>query len=136
MISQSGLARTLPRMPYFSSRTRRGGWSRVFSAPGIRALYADWKGGGQVNFLKPFSEIWAERWKIVSKQQPLDVYARLGIDYVVFRSANRQPGWKPVFQNSGWVVYNLRKTRLPLVREWMPVRLTSDGESRCGIRES
>jgi hypothetical protein len=81
----------------------------IFRARAIRALYADWKGGGQVNFLKPFSEIWAERWRIVSKQQPIDVYARLGIDYVVFRSANRQPGWRPVFQNGGWVVYKLRK---------------------------
>ena len=82
----------------------------IFRARAMRAIYADWKAGGQVNFLKPFSEIWGERWKIVSKQQPIDVYARLGIDYLVFRSAHRQPGRTPAFQNDGWVVYDLRKT--------------------------
>jgi hypothetical protein len=82
----------------------------IFRARAARAIYADWKAGGQVNFLKTFSGIWAERWNIVSKQQPVDVYVRLGIDYVVFRSAHRQPGRTPAFQNEGWVVYDLRKT--------------------------
>jgi hypothetical protein len=82
----------------------------IFRARARRALYADWKGGGQVNFLRPFAQIWGERWKIVSKPQPVDVYARLGIDYLVLRSSHRQPGRTPAFQNEGWVVYDLRKT--------------------------
>jgi Domain of unknown function (DUF6798) len=81
----------------------------IFRVRAKRALYADWKSGGQVNFLKSFAETWGERWKIVSKPQPVDVYAKLGIDYVVFQSANRQPGHTPVFQNREWVVYDLRK---------------------------
>jgi hypothetical protein len=80
----------------------------VFRARAKRALYADWKAGGQVNFLTPSSFPWAERWEIARKQQPMDTYRSLHIDYVVFKAANRQPEYVPVYQNSAWVVYDLR----------------------------
>ena len=109
----------------------------IFRARAMRAFYADWKGGGQVNFLKPFSAIWAERWKIVSKPQPIEVYARLGIDYVVFRSAHRQPGRTPAFQNGSWVVYDLRKDVDFRSRRNGCLRAQPcDGKSRRRIRES
>lgn len=82
----------------------------VFRARAKRALYADWKAGGQINFLTPSSFPWAERWEIARKQQPMETYRSLHIDYVVFRAANRQPGYVPVYQNSGWVVYDLRNS--------------------------
>jgi len=34
----------------------------VFRSEALRAVYVDWKGGGQVNFNRPFSEEWWRRW--------------------------------------------------------------------------
>jgi hypothetical protein len=77
----------------------------VFRARAVRALYADWKSGGQSNFLKSFAETWAERWAMASKPQPLQTYRQLGIDYVVFSAAKAPKGAQPVYSNGGWTVF-------------------------------
>jgi hypothetical protein len=81
----------------------------VFRARAVRALYADWKSGGQSNFLRSFAEIWGERWKQVSKPQPLQTYGQLGIDYVVFSAGKAPPGATPVYSNHGWAVFRTRQ---------------------------
>jgi hypothetical protein len=79
----------------------------VFRARALRALYADWKAGGQVNFQKAFGELWWERWKKVENPQPLEVYELLGIDYVVFQTP--LPDAVPVYQNARYYVYDVRR---------------------------
>lgn len=79
----------------------------VFRARARRALYADWKAGGQVNFLKSFSPVWWERWQKIEKPQPLSTYRELGIDYVVFRTGNAPPQAAPVYSNSEYSVFKL-----------------------------
>jgi hypothetical protein len=99
----------------------------VFRARAKRALYCDWKSGGQVNFLRDFAILWHERWKLVATQQPLDVYRKLNIDYVVLRTAHAQSGLTPVYQNSEWLVYDVRNLSTSArkgIDAWAPMRVT------------
>lgn len=83
----------------------------IFRSEGLRAVYVDWKGGGQVNFLPDFAAEWWSRWQN-AMSTPFDPdaigrYAGLGIDYLVLTPKNRLPGAAPVFQNSKFLVYAL-----------------------------
>jgi hypothetical protein len=81
----------------------------IFRARSLRALYVDWKAGGQVNFLREFPFVWWDRWQRVEKPQSLTVYRDLGIDYVVYSAMHPQSGAQPVFRNSKYLVYEVRK---------------------------
>lgn len=76
----------------------------IFRAEALRAVYVDWKGGGQVNYSAAFAEQWARRWQL-AMGMPIDMqrYAPLSIDYVVL-PAGRHPGVAPVFENARYVV--------------------------------
>ncbi len=77
----------------------------IFRARALRALYVDWKSGGQVNFLPAFADEWWRRWGLVEKVLPLSEYRALGIDFVVFQKAHRVEGVEPVYENSRYLVY-------------------------------
>ncbi len=81
----------------------------VFRARAERALYVDWKAGGQVNFLPVFADIWWSRWQHVQNPMTLADYAKLGIDYVVFSHALE--GEAPVYSNRKFFVYFVRRGR-------------------------
>ena len=77
-----------------------------------RALYVDWKGGGQVNFLEDLAQIWWERWsgtmaKPFKPGNPAR-FGPMGVDYVVVKPQHRVPGASPVFENSAFIVYSVR----------------------------
>ncbi len=88
-----------------------------FPSPGIfrvkaeRAIFADWKGGGQVNFLHSFGEVWWDRWQKTTRRKidagALADFRAMGIDYVVVKPEHRVAGVEPVFENRGYVVYKL-----------------------------
>lgn len=81
----------------------------VFRARALRAVYVDWKSGGQVNLLKHFAEEWWRRWRAVipdtytSPDFPL--YAKRHIDYIVLKAAHRLPDRPAVHSNSEYAVY-------------------------------
>lgn len=77
----------------------------VFRARALRALYVDWKSGGQVNFLPAFANEWWRRWRLVEKVLPLSEYRALGIDFVVFQKAHRLKDVQPVYENGRYLVY-------------------------------
>jgi hypothetical protein len=77
----------------------------VFRARSLRALYVDWKSGGQVNFLPAFAGEWWRRWQLVEKVHSLNKYRALGIDFVVFQKAHRLNDVQPVYENGRYVVY-------------------------------
>lgn len=77
----------------------------VFRSRALRALYADWKAGGQVNFGREFALAWSERWKKLEDAKDLNVYARLGISFVVYDAA-KAPGSTAMFKNSRYSVYS------------------------------
>jgi len=82
----------------------------VFRSEALRAVYVDWKGGGQVNFNRPFSEEWWRRWSATMAPgfHPTDIpkYAAAGIDYIVVQPQHRLPD-PPLFSNAGYVVYKV-----------------------------
>jgi hypothetical protein len=81
----------------------------VFRATALRALYVDWKSGGQVNYLRKFSEQWWRRWQqnaqVTPDAQGLSRYASWGVDFIVVRAEHRVPGRAPVFENRRFLVY-------------------------------
>ncbi len=81
----------------------------IFRSEALRAVYVDWKGGGQVNYLKDFAELWWSRWQIMlAPFRPADLpkYAALHIDYIVLPPKSRLP--RPaLFENPKYVVYRV-----------------------------
>ncbi len=83
----------------------------IFRAEAVRAVYVDWKSGGQVNFFRDLGEEWWSRWQQTLAQpfEPHDVarYRALGIDYIIVDPKNRLPDAVPVFENARYAVYKL-----------------------------
>jgi hypothetical protein len=79
----------------------------IFRTEALRAVYVDWKGGGQVNYLKDLGEQWWFRWRQTRTFQPADLaqYTASGISYVVLEAPLPRP---PQFQNSTYFVYHLK----------------------------
>jgi hypothetical protein len=97
----------------------------MFRAEALRAVYVDWKGGGQVNYLKELGEQWWRRWQLTMAPgfhpQDVDRYAQLGIDYLVLVPKDRLRGPQPVFENARFVVYRLigRPVLAARTPEWL-----------------
>jgi len=83
----------------------------VFRAEALRAVYVDWKTGGQVNFFKDLGEEWWRRWQKTMAQpfDPHDLarYQGLGIDYLVVGTKNKLAATPPVFENALFAAYRL-----------------------------
>jgi hypothetical protein len=81
----------------------------IFRAEALRAVYVDWKAGGQVNYFKDFGEQWWSRWQDVMAKpfDPSDCakFAALGIDYIIVKPEHKLPSRTPAFENSAYVVY-------------------------------
>jgi hypothetical protein len=81
----------------------------IFRAEAQRALYVDWKGGGQINYIKNFGEDWYFRWNQTMLARPtkalLPKYNGLGIEYIVVRPNNRLP-IPALYENPSYVVYS------------------------------
>jgi hypothetical protein len=81
----------------------------IFRGQALRAVYVDWKGGGQVNYLTDLGVEWWTRWQqvLAAPFDPRNVarYRPLGIDYIVLSPRNRLPDGAPVFENGGYLVY-------------------------------
>ncbi len=90
----------------------RGLASGIFRAEALRAVYVDWKSGGQVNYLKGFGEEWWLRWRqtLARGFRPDDWprYSELGIGYVVLQRPAPDGMRKPVFTNSRYLVYRVQ----------------------------
>ena len=83
----------------------------LFRAQALRAVYVDWKSGGQVNYLKDFAGEWLTRWDAVNREgfSPVAIpcYRSLGIDYLVLQRLHPLAGLEPVYQNSKYAVYRI-----------------------------
>jgi hypothetical protein len=83
----------------------------IFRAESKRAVYVDWKSGGQMNFSEPLAEEWWQRWRNTNalRFDPSEV-SRLpgwGIDYLVLSAAHRLQSRQPEYENSQFIVYKL-----------------------------
>jgi hypothetical protein len=81
----------------------------IFRARAKRALYVDWKSGGQVNYHRAFAEEWWERWNAVVvpgfRIPKIREYFEREIDFIVLKPQNRIPGVVPAYSNPSYVVY-------------------------------
>jgi hypothetical protein len=82
----------------------------IFRAEALRAVYVDWKSGGQVNYLSDFARQWWFRWQqtLARPFHPDDLarYSGLGIQYVVVQPKDRLSE-EPLFANMGYLVYRV-----------------------------
>lgn len=81
----------------------------VFRARALRALFVDWKSGGQANLLRDYGYEWKRRWEAVREARPplrsMEEYAKLGVDWVVVAPANAPAGMTPAFHNAHYAVF-------------------------------
>jgi hypothetical protein len=83
----------------------------IFRAEAVRAVYVDWKGGGQVNYRQDFATEWWFRWQQTMEgfhAADLPKFQALGIRYIVLPPKDRLPQ-SPIFQDAGFVVYELSR---------------------------
>ncbi|MCL6546141.1 MAG: hypothetical protein K6T61_13000 [Bryobacteraceae bacterium] len=84
----------------------------IFRATGLRAVYVDWKGGGQGNYLPSVAREWWKRWQAADalkfKGGDIGSFAALGVDYVALRHGTPARGGTLVFENQTYKVYRLR----------------------------
>jgi hypothetical protein len=84
----------------------------VFRVRAGRALYVDWKGGGQVNYLPDFALEWWKRWEETREGRwnvraaDLRRLAAMGVDYLVVPADRPIPGAEPAFLNQRYRVYS------------------------------
>jgi len=77
----------------------------IFRSEALRAVYVDWKGGGQVNYIHDFGDDWWFRWQQTIARgyhrEDLPRYEALGISYVVLRKPDTGA---PVFTTAAYAV--------------------------------
>jgi len=83
----------------------------LFRARALRAVYVDWKGGGQVNYYEFYAKEWWRRWQRFMKSpfqaSELPALHGAGVRYLVFRKAPAGLAGPPVFSNAGYRVYRI-----------------------------
>jgi hypothetical protein len=87
----------------------------IFRALSERALWVDWKSGGQVNYFQSFAEEWFPRFEQTMDgkftAERLEGMLSLPIDYYVLDRKHSLAGVKPVFENRDYVVYDAQALR-------------------------
>jgi len=79
----------------------------LFRVYAKRAVYVDWKVGGQVNLLEEFATEWWKRWQAAGAPDPVDPakLAELGIDFVVVQPKNALTSREPDYRNAKYLAY-------------------------------
>jgi hypothetical protein len=76
----------------------------IFRVESLRAVYVDWKTGGQVNYFKDLGVEWWSRWQQVMVRHELPPQ----VDYVVYKTVDAPPGLTTVFRNSAFACVSVR----------------------------
>ena len=83
----------------------------IFRAVALRAVYVDWKSGGQMNFSEAVAHEWWARWRETNELHfdPAEVarLRSLAIDYLVLPVARGLTDRRPEYSNSRFSVYKL-----------------------------
>ncbi len=84
----------------------------VFRAKAVRTVYACWKSGGQVNFMRGLAEEWWQRWQqAMAKKVDYNVvdYPTFGVDYIILKRTDHLRDRAPVYENSRYVAYAVNR---------------------------
>ncbi len=95
---------------FFFADNGKANYPGIFRAEALRAVYVDWKGGGQVNYKPVFAAEWWRRWQQTTGAGPAQTerYRTMGIGYLVVSPAHYLPGRDPVYRNAKYLVYPLK----------------------------
>ncbi|MBI3683221.1 MAG: hypothetical protein HY235_22850 [Acidobacteria bacterium] len=81
----------------------------IFRAQSLRTVYVDWKGGGQINFIREFLTQWQPRWRQLMEPafvpERLERYHSFGIDYIVVSRDHAVRDATPAYANRRYVAY-------------------------------
>lgn len=84
----------------------------IFRARALRAVYVDWKSGGQANYFPEVGQEWWKRWQELGalkyRRGSPGRYAQYGIDYVVLKKSNGAPQEPAVFENASFIAYRVQ----------------------------
>jgi len=78
----------------------------VFRYYANRAVYVDWKSGGQINFSRSFAMEWWERWDDIVRKSSVQNLAAKGVDFFITREPQSNLGSKLVHENKEFWVYS------------------------------
>ncbi len=110
-LSNYALENTPPDAVFLFPGAGHGLEPGIFRAEAIRAVYVDWKSGGQANYYRDLAFEWWRRWKATmaaGAPPPSAVrYRALGIAYAVLNPSAQPPGWRPVYANSAYALYRI-----------------------------
>jgi hypothetical protein len=102
---------TPPNAVFLFADAGRGLEPGVFRYYARRNIYVDWKGGGQVNYFRGFSEEWWQRWRAAVAQgyslKKIPEYRRVGINYLVFKKLPKPAPGPVVYRNQTYAVVSL-----------------------------
>ncbi len=88
----------------------------IFRAEGERAVYVDWKAGGQMNFHESLALEWWQRWQNTSALRfdasEAGRLPGLGIDYLVLSATHRLADRQPVYETNELIVYSVSNPAL------------------------
>ena len=83
----------------------------VFRFYANRAVFVDWKAGGQANFSRSFAIEWGRRWEDTMERVPgltkVQEFAQKGIDYLVTQKPHSVPNLNPAYETGTFYVYRL-----------------------------
>jgi hypothetical protein len=88
----------------------------IFRAESERAVYVDWKAGGQMNFHESLAMEWWQRWQNTNALRfdatEVGRLPGLGIDYLVLSPIHRLNNWQPVYESNELLVYSVSNPAL------------------------
>jgi hypothetical protein len=87
--------------PYAGKRLYPG----LFRAEALRAVYVDWKAGGQANYFEDLARQWWARWESTMAPGSKPEYSSKDVDYIVVEREHADPSLTPVYANNEYVVY-------------------------------
>jgi len=99
---------TPPQAVFFFAGAYKDLAPGIFRVEAQRAIYVDWKGGGQVNLLHGFALEWWRRWHdahpATFHASDVPALRALGIDYLVLPPQKAPPDAPLLFRNAKYVV--------------------------------
>ena len=127
-----GRDRTPVRTPVPVSDAGQALYPGLFRVYAKRAVYVDWKVGGQVNLLEEFAAEWWKRWQAAGAPDPVEPakLAELGIDFVVVQPKNALASREPDYRNEKYLAYKCGAGNFARERAWQRVpRRLQGGDS-------